>query len=1024
MIKDIAAKIKNPGAEFRGAPFWAWNSRLDADELHRQTAILKEMGFGGFFMHARVGLNTGFLSDQWFELVGNCVSDAEKSGMIAYLYDEDRWPSGTAGGLVTQNKLYRIRVIAMSREFIGGEDSEYLATFAIDRFSDDGAPVAWHRCGKDDPGEKLHFFCSLSTPESWYNGGTYVDTLNPEAIAAFIKIAYGSYAEKFQAKFGKSIGAIFTDEPNYRAALFSENAKTVRKSENRAEPPKILPWTGNLAELFQQEYGYDILDDLPELFYEANGEEFSKLRCNYFNLITKLFVNAYTRQIGAWCGEHNLPLTGHMHWEDTLTYQRHQVGAAMRSYEYMQNPGIDQLTEHLQIFDTAKQCVSMAHQFDRKWRLTECYGCTGWDFPLAGHKALGEWQYALGINFRCPHLAWYSMAGDAKRDYPASIFFQSPWYKKYRVVEDHFARLGAALSEGEEVRNILVIHPIESTWGWKSDVRLSAQEAWAENQQLIDLRNCLLAANLDFDYGDEEVMSRHGKVSGNLLAVAKASYQAVVIPKLRTIRSSTLQLLQEFAARGGRVFYLGEAPAHVDAEKSVEAEKVFAAFSGTSLADLPAALECVREISLSADGKEVDPLLSLIRRSENFQTVFLCNVGHELGKYHQEREPGVLERTACFPEVQVKLRSVCPGNLYELDLDSGDFYRVESAVNDGIRCFATSFDQLGSRLFIECMEPLPVVPRPVQATDKLFMKLAGEWDFQANANTLVLDNAEYAIDGEKFKEKEFFIFIDNAVRDKLGIPRRGGAMAQPYTRQERAPEKFAGLTLRYEFTLAGRGIALALAVENPELYTFECNSKSFLPEISGSWIDPALKTFIIPAEVLQDGKNELVLTTSYHEYHPGVEAIFILGDFAADRAGVIRRQPEKVVCGDLGKQGFTFYADNFTYRKKFVLERVPGEPLFLAFGSWRGAMLGVSVNNSPEKLLPFPPYKAEISPYLKAGENQLSITVYGHRRNALGPFYMNEATPFWNGPLQFKTRQQSEKQLVPFGLLDEVKIVF
>jgi hypothetical protein len=208
------------------------------------------------------------------------------------------------------------------------------------------------------------------------------------------------------------------------------------------------------------------------------------------------------------------------------------------------------------------------------------------------------------------------------------------------------------------------------------------------------------------------------------------------------------------------VFYLGEAPAYVDAEKSVDAEKVFSAFTGISLADLPAALECVREISLLVDGKEVDPLLSLIRRSENFQTVFICNVGHELGKYHQEREPGVLERTACFPEVQVKLRSVCPGNLYELDLDSGDFYRVESVVNDGVRSFVTSFDQLGSRLFIECMDSLPVVTRPPQAADKLVMELDGLWDFQANANTLVLDNAEYMCEG-----RMLFLTVLEAIRN-------------------------------------------------------------------------------------------------------------------------------------------------------------------------------------------------------------------------------------------------------------------
>lgn len=61
---------------------------------------------------------------------------------------------------------------------------------------------------------------------------------------------------------------------------------------------------------------------------------------------------------------------------------------------------------------------------------------------------------------------------------------------------------------------------------------------------------------------------------------------------------------------------------------------------------------------------------------------------------------------------------------------------------------------------------------------------------------------------------------------------------------------------------------------------------------------------------------------------------------------------------------------------------------------------------------------------LKTGKNRIEITVYGHRRNAFGPFYLNEATPFWNGPLQFKTRQQPEKQLVPFGLLGDVKITF
>ncbi|MBR7120989.1 MAG: hypothetical protein IKC94_01975 [Lentisphaeria bacterium] len=1011
-------------SEYRSAPFWAWNSTLKEEELIRQIHILHEMGAGGFFMHARVGLNTAFLGDEWFDCVRKCISEAEKLGMTAHFYDEDRWPSGSAGGKVTQHKKYRIQALAMSSSLLPDDpDTEYLRSFAVEYSA--GVPAVWRPCGMNDPGDKLHFYCCTAKPESWYNHGTYVNTLDPEAVAEFIRIAYEPYAEKFQDKFGNSAGSIFTDEPNYRAALFSENAKTVRKSESRVEPPKILPWTAELPEKFQEKYGYDILSSLPELFYEKNGEEFSGLRCNYFNLLTGLFVEAYMKQIGSWCEKHHLPLTGHMHWEDTLTYQRHQVGSAMRSYEYMQQPGIDQLTEHLQIFDTAKQCVSVAHQLGKKRRLTECYGCTGWDFPFAGYKALGEWQYALGINFRCPHLAWYSAAGDAKRDYPASIFFQSPWYQKYPVVEEHFARLGAALDAGQEVRNILVIHPIESTWGYKSDIRLTPAEAWAENQSLIDVRNTLLAGNLDFDYGDEELMSRHASVAGELLQIGSAGYLAVVIPPLRTIRRSTLTLLEKFARNGGSVICTGALPEYVDAVRDTDAQNIFKLFIHVPLTELSAKLADFREVSISAGGVEVDPVLPLLRRGEGFQSLFVCNVGHELGKFHQEHEPGVLEREAEFPEVQISLRSSGRGEIVELDLDSGKFYAVESVYRDGRRCFTTSFSQLGSRFFIESAEQWPLASRPPIPRGELFMTLPDEWAYHcAGANTLVLDEAEFAIDHGKWQEKEFFIFIDNAIRDHLAIPRRGGAMAQPYTRMEKQSGKTANLSLRYSFTVRDIPHDLQLATETPELFNFELNGKKISFEDCGFWVDPAIRRSVLPVELLRAGENILTVNTVYSGEHPGIESCFLLGDFGISQRDCLIRKPEKLLTGDYGAQGLKYYADNLTYINHFELDEVPEMPLFISFGKWRGALLGVSVNGGGEQLLPWPPYTLEITPYLQCGKNTVSITVYGHRRNAFGPFYMNEATPFWNGPLQFKTRQQNAKQLVPAGLLESVKIIY
>ena len=73
MMKTMMKNFAAPGAEFRGVPFWAWNSGLDRDELLRQIHIFKAMGMGGFFMHARVGLNTPYLGKDWFDCIRNCI---------------------------------------------------------------------------------------------------------------------------------------------------------------------------------------------------------------------------------------------------------------------------------------------------------------------------------------------------------------------------------------------------------------------------------------------------------------------------------------------------------------------------------------------------------------------------------------------------------------------------------------------------------------------------------------------------------------------------------------------------------------------------------------------------------------------------------------------------------------------------------------------------------------------------------------------------------------------------------------
>lgn len=106
--------FKSPTSEYRATPFWAWNCDLEKGELLRQIEVFKKMGLGGFHMHVRSGLATPYLGDEHLSLVKACVEKARQEDMLAYLYDEDRWPSGAAGGLVTREDRHRQKELRLT----------------------------------------------------------------------------------------------------------------------------------------------------------------------------------------------------------------------------------------------------------------------------------------------------------------------------------------------------------------------------------------------------------------------------------------------------------------------------------------------------------------------------------------------------------------------------------------------------------------------------------------------------------------------------------------------------------------------------------------------------------------------------------------------------------------------------------------------------------------------------------------------------------------------------------------------
>ncbi len=97
-IDQLLNRIEKDAPIHGSIPFWSWNDRLCEDDLRRQIRDMHALGMRGFFMHARGGLETEYMSREWFDAVHVCVDEAKKHGMEAWAYDENGWPSGFAGG--------------------------------------------------------------------------------------------------------------------------------------------------------------------------------------------------------------------------------------------------------------------------------------------------------------------------------------------------------------------------------------------------------------------------------------------------------------------------------------------------------------------------------------------------------------------------------------------------------------------------------------------------------------------------------------------------------------------------------------------------------------------------------------------------------------------------------------------------------------------------------------------------------------------------------------------------------------
>lgn len=991
-----------PDISFRSLPFWSWNCRVTRELIDRQLPIFKEMGFGGVTIHARQGLDVEYLSEEYFSLVSYTIARCKELGLRCWLYDDDKFPSGSAGGKVTKgHPEFRGRYLLLTEK----PDNGYVAAYAL--FFEGNALKEYRRlmneqeidAARQAGGVIRYAYMKLINKEAWFEDEAYVDTMNPEATKEFIRLTHEAFYARNGADFGATVPAIFTDEPRI--------GKQKQISAALSHEDVILPYNDYFAACYQARYGQDPLDIVPDYIWDRPDGAALQNRYRYRDTTAECFATAYMDEIASWCREHRIAMTGHVLGEETLGSQAMTVGECMRAYRRMDIPGIDILCDFHE-FSNVLQAASVSHQFGREGVASELYGVTHWDCDFKTFKLQGDWQAALGVTHRVPHLSHMSLGGEAKRDWPGSIFFHAPWYREFGLIEDHFARLNSVLRKGRPVVRIGVIHPIESYW-----LRLGPENTTAAARKSMDeafrsLTEKLLFRHLNFDFLSESLLPDLYKDEGDdLLHVGPMACDAVILPNLTTIRSTTLNALEKFHRQGGDIYFLGDAPSLVDAVPNERAERL--AKKSVHAKDIDALcvqLEKHRTVSIENEaGEQADNLLYQLRQDGQDKWLFICHV------YKTESEQ---------PE---KIKITLPG-----------CYAVEAYDTLNGKTEQTAYQTIDNQT---------IIFYPLYGEDSVLFRLTpGRKSFRSLAekdeshfetiakinliksfdrrepNALLLDFAAWQIEDGEIHPTQEILRADNAIRAELGYFPRNERICQPYHMADTPAKK---VTLYYTIHSHIK-VSARLAIEELSACRVWLNGQEADRTVRGYYVDPALSVIDLPA--LQPGENHLRVEVQFRQ-KSNLEPLYLLGDFDVvfeDAVPWITEKSPVLSWGDITKQGMPFYTGNLIY--SFSVDIPETAEYFVRVPAFSAPVLKVWADDREGSLVAFSPHRASLG-VMEKGKHTIHICLYGNRFNGFGTLHNANTNYTWYGPDSFRTTGENWTDgycLRPVGIMTPPEI--
>ncbi len=560
---------KNPSSKYRVNN----NVHFLPKDKEKFIKLHKEYGFSGMLVN--VPFSNGFTKNaDNLNDFKETVDLLRKTGTEYWIYDDKDYPSGRCAEEVLENRPdLRAKVVYMRKYESFYRPLKF--TYSIDGISDGIAFAAKYKVKytEADAEVLIDTFETVSHNEKSievdlkereiiyiyvvkdaYEGcpathsiadrNYYVNLLSEEATDRFLNFAYKRVANIKDNPF-KDCTAVFTDEP----AL--ESIYVRRYRANNYAP---IPYEKNFIDKFNSYYGYDLKKNFYKLFEDA-GDDYPKIRTDFYSLIAQVFASNYTKKLNDFCVANGTVLSGHYFGEERLVEHVMCYGNLVEVLMSSGYAGMDaiQCTPEDNFYNVPKFFEMVARKKKQNGYMVEfCPFCNKEVFDSNPFEnAIGTLGVlamfgARKVNtyFR-PNFSEYFSEDEKTIVKGAMNKTQSQYFNEY------FARICSLLEGSSAEYDNYVYFAIEDVQAkfapricaeYRNDCYLSSYDVSAD--KLAEL----MRKGVSYTFFDLEELKEG------------ISAKRIIVPKIHFISDDTVKLLREKERNGCKVYFIENVP--------------------------------------------------------------------------------------------------------------------------------------------------------------------------------------------------------------------------------------------------------------------------------------------------------------------------------------------------------------------------------------------------------------------------------------------------------------------------------